>query len=31
MTVPEMIKAINQLPNFLYVFYSEDGYQEHHA
>ena len=25
MTVPEMIKAINQLPNFLYVFYSEDG------
>lgn len=25
MTVTEMIKAINQLPNFLYVFYSEDG------
>lgn len=24
MTVPEMIKAINQLPNFLYVFYSND-------
>ena len=24
MTVTEMIKAINQLPNFLYVFYSED-------
>ena len=25
MTVPEMIKELNHLPNFLYVFYSDDG------
>lgn len=24
MTVSEMIRAINQLPNFLYVFYSDN-------
>lgn len=25
MSVSEMIKALNHLPNFLYVFYSDDG------
>lgn len=26
MTLAEMVKVINQLPNFLYVFYSNDKY-----